>query len=1125
MLSSRQEKSKRRRKSQPSRTRSSGSNTDPSVDRSNSNNSTNHYHQHFHHHHYHTDLPSRTNSQASSSSSFSNRPAGYNNQAAIHLQHEPSRHKSTKSHTSRVSSGSHYSQPTLQSIQRNPTTASRYQQDALLDRQGTVILHPRNASSSRKSIHEPKQQLQSHQTMQRALSQSSKARRTRDLPAIPTATRVVRAPTRKANASNNKVPRRPVHTVASLEALNKLEFGSPTLMIRRKQSIASMRGSPIRRFFLRIFRRRSRAKFYYTKAQLRKNLSLRLPDSNGRFKQYKIKSVQLMGLRPFPRTQSISRNPVRGQISQPLTVTKHTGIDNTGHGELLSIRSRRSSSLIRVKIPPDSPINRAARGSNMVKAPPLASGSSSLSNGEYDVIDERLDRLQQELDDTRRMKRRMSSRKGSLSSNGSLHGRSSRYSLNHAKSFISLTSSVLPTLNDHPDIIRRADLFKRKSLKYGLGYMVIPPSTNRVSQMDMDSANEPAKVEEALAFVNTWSEYLRRAIAVRILLRQQIRSVEIQEEMEWQQLHAVEEEEDAVSYTGETETVSSFGTGTSRSQDSQYLPKTSVSTAVPSNIVGSKLTGASQGDRTNSRGVPSSPSTGGTSRARAAFLQPELHSSRNNSLYSTADENVQGRDAYYYDNGDLVSITPISTSNRQSYTLPTVPTSADMDNKTHKRTASSIRRALRQGQMNERYSALMGSGSTQGKSMEKDTDLKALPLEKQLDQENEKISRNSSQNSGTSSKDSFGSFSKPGKESVWMRSSSSSGSSSHQSRSRPLPPIPGGTGLRVVSEPSKLSTRLSQNSSNSDFLPSPQHSTSSSPSQGDGSDSNSPSPEQQPARGSRTAGIPRLLQQQRNMSDRILADMVQEMEEMQARSLVLSGMVKTHREDEDEDQDVRTSSYHASTVSDKSSEYSVSPVHMKQMPLPPVDKRPLNYYVLDSQQQSATTARDAAGLKSSSSSSGYASNSAMVTPLPSLITNKNMHLAGVPKLPTGADSPRSIGSNDSLKLLKQQQDEQYGLIPRKISRAESIAASATVNLTRGKPNRRRRPRSATGSGSEYSSDTNSAVSSIGGDRYKETFVDLSAPQGVAAGSSPRGSTESDQRLTTSWVSMDLSRNH
>lgn len=152
---------------------------------------------------------------------------------------------------------------------------------------------------------------------------------------------------------------RPQPSAASLERLNAQEFGTSVLMVRRKRSHASIRGSPIRQFFIRLFRRRSRPKYFYNKSQLTRRPSARttgivstlagrtgslqttassVVKPKSRIGQFRFQPFQLFNFRPLPvrRQTPIIPNYEHG-ISSPLQVTKYVGIDPSGSPELLSI--------------------------------------------------------------------------------------------------------------------------------------------------------------------------------------------------------------------------------------------------------------------------------------------------------------------------------------------------------------------------------------------------------------------------------------------------------------------------------------------------------------------------------------------------------------------------------------------------------------------------------------------------------------------------------------------------------------------------------------------------------------------------------------------------------------------
>lgn len=498
------------------------------------------------------------------------------------------------------------------------------------------------------------------------------------------ATKVVRMPTaagrqsrRQSTRRRKPLPRRPqIHTAASLENLNKIEFGSPALLLLRKNTTSINGNSRIRRFFLRIFRNRTRPKYYYTKAQLTKSLSLGLSDVDGTTRQYNVRTTQLLGLRPLPKSPSMmrkksmalksqlkSKKKLRQQlISEPITVIKRPGLNETGNNEKLSIKSKRSSSILRVRIPEDSPLRQG--GSSASNSSRFGSARSSTQTS-YDTVDSRINQLQRELDNTRRMRKHLSNASENTwrTCNSSASTTSSillyhQNSLLRNKSFISLTSQVLSTHEDHPEVITRSDLLTRKSLRYNLGHMTHPPSKNRILRMDEEINENPDKVDDDLEFVNSWSEYLRRAIAVRVVLQKELKQNDQGEETEWQQqaLNSVEEDEEETvsSYMEETESVNTFHT--SSSDRSRQATQTS-STEMRLNY--QNATGQynrdSRGETNNrSNNLPVTPQNQSTKRQHSV-------------LSPLSDEELQiQKDFYVGDNGELISITPLSMKTSQA---------------------------------------------------------------------------------------------------------------------------------------------------------------------------------------------------------------------------------------------------------------------------------------------------------------------------------------------------------------------------------------------------------------------------------------------------------------------------
>lgn len=195
------------------------------------------------------------------------------------------------------------------------------------------------------------------------------------------------------------------------------------------------------------------------------------------------------------------------------------------------------------------------------------------------------------------------------------------------------------------------------------------------------------------------------------------------------------------------------------------------------------------------------------------------------------------KELYVTRNGSTVSITPLPS--RSSSSLKTRHN--QYESSKVKRTVSYVRKALHQDRMAKKYSTLISTNEIQKSPLENHTAAAtsttlsvSSPVNISADNEELHDTRPESRESLQSiSEESDISFSKPGHESLWMRSSSSSGTTTLGATPRPLPPTP-----RELT--SKDSGRVRESRS-------------------------------------------RLLQQQRKMSEMVLQDMVSELEEMQAR--------------------------------------------------------------------------------------------------------------------------------------------------------------------------------------------------------------------------------------------------
>ncbi|KAF5095262.1 hypothetical protein D0Z00_003222 [Geotrichum galactomycetum] len=205
--------------------------------------------------------------------------------------------------------------------------------------------------------------------------------------------------------------------------------------------------------------------------------------------------------------------------------------------------------------------------------------------------------------------------------------------------------------------------------------------------MDREMGSKEKSSENSVEFVNSWSEYLQRAIAVRVALRKEFKRSNTVEETEWQQqgLNSLEEDEEetASSYIGETETVNSFDTSSS-DRSRQATQNSSNDMRLPGRNV-SAFTGSS------SRG-------GGSTSQQSTPTQQNPDTGRQHSmLIPHAEEELspgQNKEFFVNDNGEVISITPVSMDTPQRGKILT---------------ASAVRLALMQGTLVEsRYSGLTG---------------------------------------------------------------------------------------------------------------------------------------------------------------------------------------------------------------------------------------------------------------------------------------------------------------------------------------------------------------------------------------------------------------------------------
>ncbi|CAN6666443.1 hypothetical protein TRVA0_038S00452 [Trichomonascus vanleenenianus] len=248
------------------------------------------------------------------------------------------------------------------------------------------------------------------------------------------------------------------------------EHDYPVMMIRRRSSTNSIRGSPIRRFFVWLFRlrrKKQRAKYNFSKHELERQLSFEVRESPNRVAKYEIKSMELLNLRPQVRRVPTMR---RKQSSRSSTQTRKLTPeipeerDDTFEGFDHDYTANMSNRKLRRGLTTSSSNTSATTTTtttNLSTITASSTGSSELS-------------------------RQFTRKRSIVHRNGTFR-------------------------RDLP-VIRRVDLYD---------------NPDPVVQLDAepilsDKGEGNKDIDEALAFVETWSTYLRRAIAIRVILRRQI---------------------------------------------------------------------------------------------------------------------------------------------------------------------------------------------------------------------------------------------------------------------------------------------------------------------------------------------------------------------------------------------------------------------------------------------------------------------------------------------------------------------------------------------------------------------------------------------------------------------------
>lgn len=314
---------------------------------------------------------------------------------------------------------------------------------------------------------------------------------------------------------------------------------SPELLVRRRSLHSRSRTSnPVRRLFNRLFRIRSRsalrAKHSYSKAELRRQLSFEVPGyqrKNGtNYLQYEVQRRDLLGLSPKVRrpqtnlktkigdpTNPIHVNasadgerPLSPQVIRPLLLNPKLNSQSdenkppvTATQKFQAKHKRPNLSLPRAKKPEN-------RSSIPEPEPALEEYAPATEPGDVsgDTVGTSL----------------LNPPSGNLSRGNSIRKDRNRHEIMLSREATVRRSATRASRRGNVPIIKRVDLYGKENPT------VLIRSKGSIKR---DAFDDPNTVDDAMAFVNTWSGYLRQAIAVRIKLQQEIRDWETQEEAEW----------------------------------------------------------------------------------------------------------------------------------------------------------------------------------------------------------------------------------------------------------------------------------------------------------------------------------------------------------------------------------------------------------------------------------------------------------------------------------------------------------------------------------------------------------------------------------------------------------------
>lgn len=657
------------------------------------------------------------------------------------------------------------------------------------------------------------------------LRKNSSIRRTysRQLPVRKNSVEQFNATPTVAGVDNNTAQRRPSRS-SSLRRMNSSAGskntppGSPVMLVRKRSSTHSSRGSPIRRFFAKLFRwRRVRAKYNFSKLQLRRKLSFEVKESPNKVSKYEVKKIQLMNLKPKIRRFRDPAPPEETgsgfQSEKPLASLKNTSYLLREHDAIQQAKDNDESGGV---------------------GPYSSSGDSAKSIQDFREFD--FDYRSKEATSEEEPRVPIEPATAQVEEQAAKEPTAPTPVVNPPPAAppqpttLERDSSVLyrpkddPYYYEHPEAVqftrKRTLSTRRKPSRRGSQRLPLitrvdfydnpNPAVDLETSQPVERRNSKKmdketdlQVNEALAFVDTWSSYLRRAVAVRVVLRQEIHSMEEQEEEEWRN-----SQQQRTSYS-------------SSDNDSLYSSASTMTSATSASSLVSSPTTRSP-----------SPSSEIPSRASSQLAKGDYNNHHRSEFYREID--FTDTDESLDVNSLAQAPTPSSQQRLSAYSPDKL------------KRLSEIRQSLDQRDIEKKYSSLIRPQSVQSE---------ITPLAGSSDSQWSTITPQRRSMSDLpnyrSSSDSLTSIMRPGKESVWLKPKATKAV-------RPLPTVPGGrTDSRISSVPEKM--RPVSSAAIPDY----------------------------------TAPV---LHEQRSMSDKILKDMYQELEELQHRSAQLSDLVKNKRD-------------------------------------------------------------------------------------------------------------------------------------------------------------------------------------------------------------------------------------